>query len=390
MNKKREVYLDYAATTPIDSQVLKKVKYHLKKTYGNTSSLHQVGNRAKKVVETSRKVIAKYLNASKEEIFFTSSATESNNTILKGVSEVYRNKGKHIIISSIEHDCIMKSAYYLSKRGFRITKIPVDKFGFINLNTLKRIISKDTILVSVMHANNEIGTIEPIEEIGKICRKNKVFFHTDASQTFGKIPIDTKAMNIDLLTASSHKMYGPKGVALLYKKKGIRIEPLLHGGGHEKGLRSSTVNAPLIAGFAKAVEITHKEIHQETKREKKLRDKFIKKVLNSIPDSYLNGPAEKRLANNINIRFSFVEGEAVVMRLDKQGICTSTGSACSSQSLKPSHVLTEIGLRPEEIHGAIRFSIGKWTKKKDLENTAEILTKVIIDLRKLSPFTNHE
>ncbi|MBI4653007.1 cysteine desulfurase [Candidatus Kuenenbacteria bacterium] len=340
--------------------------------------------------------------AKPNEIIFTGSATESNCLALKGIA-LARQSG-HIIISSIEHACIIEAAKWLEKQGFEITRLKVDKHGLVDLNDVKKAIKKNTILVSIMHANNEIGTIQPIKEIGEIIRKkseilnstfaktsvgrqkSKIYFHIDASQSFGKISIDVNKMNIDLLTASSHKMYGPKGAACLFIREGIKIEPILLGGGHEKGLRSSTVNIPAIIGFSEAIKICQKEMFIENKRLSKLRDKLIKGILNKIPDSYLNGHLTKRLPNNVNFWFSGIEGESIVIQLDLLGIATSTGSACSSEKLEPSHVLLAIGLEHHQAHGSLRLSLGRWTTEKDIDYVLKILPGVIKNLRKISPF----
>jgi len=383
----KKIYLDYAATTPVDKRVVKAMLPYFTEEFGNPASLHSFGQKAKEVLEKSRETIAKVLNAEAQEIVFTASATESNNLALKGIALANSNKGKHIIISSIEHDCVLNSAKWLSKQGFEVEKLSVDKYGLVDPAEVKKALKRNTILVAVMHANNEIGTIEPIIEIGKICRSKNVYFHTDAAQSFGKIPLDVQKMNIDLLTASSHKMYGPKGVALLFIKQGVRIEPLLHGGGHEFGLRSSTVNLPAIVGFTKAVEICQKEMEEEESRLTKLRDKLIEGVLKKIPNSHLNGHPEKRLPNNANFWFEFVEGESIVMQLDSYGIAGSTASACSSPKLEPSHVLLACGLRPEQAHGSLRLSLGRWTEKEDIDCVLKILPMIIRKLREISPFT---
>lgn len=381
---KKSFYFDYASTTPVDSHVLKTMLPYFSDKFGNCASLHSFGAEALEALKQSRKTIAKSLNTKPQEIIFTGSATESNNLALKGVA-LFKKKG-HIIISSIEHACIIETAKWLAKNGFKITIVPVDKYGFVNPKDIKKAIRKDTILVSIMHANNEIGTIQPIVEIGKICRQKKVLFHTDAAQSFGKIPIDVKKMNINLLTASSHKMYGPKGAALLYIKDGMKIEPILHGGEQEFGLRSSTVNIPATVGFAKAVEICQKEMKRESNRQTKMRNKLIKEVLKTIPRSYLNGDAKNRLPNNINVRFDSVEGEAITTRLNELGIAVSTASACASPKLEPSHVLLACGLKPEQAHGAIRITIGRFTKEKDVNYLIKSLKKVVSDLRRISPF----
>jgi len=382
-----KTYLDYAATTPVDPRVLKAMFPYFTEKFGNSVSLHSFGEEAKKALEKTRLIIAKALNAkNKDEIIFTSSATESNNLVIKGIAFANQNKGKHIIISSIEHDCVLNSAEWLKKQGFKVTKIKVDKYGLIDPKDVEKAIRKDTILVSIIHGSNEIGTIEPIEKIGKICEKKKVYFHTDAVQSFGKMPIDVQKMKVDLLTASSHKIYGPKGAALLYVRNGTKIEPLIHGGGHEFGLRASTVNVPAIVGFGKAVEICEKEMKKEMKRQEKLRNKLINGVLKKIPNSHLNGPSKKRLSNNANFWFSYVEGESIVMDLNSYGIAASTGSACSSEKLEPSHVLLACGLRPEQAHGSLRLTIGRWTKEKDINYLLKILPKTIKKLRKISPY----
>jgi len=383
---KRKIYLDYAATTPVDPRVIRTMLPYFNKKFGNTMSLHSFGQEAKSALEENREEVAGLMGAKPNEIVFTGSATESNNLALKGVAFANRNKGNHIIISSIEHPCIMESAIWLETQGFEITRLPVDKYGFISLEDLKKAIKKETILVSIIHASNEIGTIEPIEEIGKICKGKGVYFHTDAAQTFGKIPIDVNKMNIDLLSASSHKMYGPKGAACLYVKEGVNIQPILHGGGQEMGLRSATVNVPAIVGMAQACKIAKREMKKEGQKLTKLRDRLIKGVLKKIPNSYLNGHPQKRLANNANFWFEFVEGESIVIQLDLLGIAASTGSACSSAKLEPSHILMAIGLKHEQAHGSLRLTLGRWTTEKEIGFVLKVLPKIIKKLREISPF----
>ncbi len=384
--KQKYYYFDYAATTPVDPRVLKAMLPYFEADFANTMSLHSMGQSAKEAVEKSREIIAKALNCSDNEIFFTSSATESNNTVLKGIAWANKNKGNHIIISSIEHACIIESAKWLEGQGFNVTRLKVDKYGAVNPEDVRRAITDKTILVSIIHASNEIGTIQPIKEIGKICKEKEVYFHTDASQSFGKIPIDVEKMNVDLLTASSHKMYGPKGVGLLYIRKGTIITPLLSGGGQERGLRSSTVNVGGIIGFAKAVDLCLKEMKKEGQRLIKMRDRVIKTVLKNVSNSYLNGDPKNRLPNNINLRFDFIEGEALTIMLDGFGIEASTGSACSSIKLEPSHVLIAIGLKPQEAHGSLRLSLGRLTTDKDVDYLLKYLPVVVDRLRKISPF----
>ncbi|MBZ9577730.1 cysteine desulfurase [Patescibacteria group bacterium] len=384
--KNKKIYFDYAATTPVDPRVKKVVEPFFIEKFGNTMSLHSFGQDAKIALEKSREAVANLIGAKPNEIIFTGSATESNNLVLKGIVFANRNKGRHIIISQIEHPCIMETANWLEKQGFKITRLPVDKYSLVNPLDVKKAIRKDTILVSIIHGSNEIGTIQPIEKIGKICKEKGVYFHTDAVQSFGKIPIDV--MNIDLLTASSHKMYGPKGAACLFVREGTKIEPLLHGGGQEMGLRGSTVNVPAIVGFAKACEICKKEMKKESQRLTKLRDKLIKNVL-KIENSHLNGHPTRRLPNNANFWFSFIEGESLVTQLDLLGAAVSTGSACSSAKLEPSHILLAIGLKPQEAHGSLRISLGRWTKEKDIDYLIKVLPGIVKKLRKISPF-KHE
>jgi len=391
---KKKIYLDYAATTPVDPLVVKAMLPYFSEKFGNTMSLYNWGQEAKLALEKSRETVADLMGAKPNEIIFTSSATESNNLALKGIAFANKEKGKHIIISQIEHPCIMESAKWLQTQGFKVTKLKVDKYGLVNLEDLKKAIKKNTILVSIIHASNEIGTIQPIEKIGEIIKKSKIqnpkskiYFHADCAQSFGKIPIDVNKMNIDLLTASSHKMYGPKGAACLFVREGTKIEPLLHGGGHESGLRSSTVNVAAIVGFAEACKICKKEMKAENKRLTKLRNKLIRGVLEKIEFSHLNGHPKKRLPNNTNFWFSFVEGESLVIQLDLLGVAASTGSACSSAKLEPSHVLLAIGLKPQEAHGSLRLSLGRWTTEEEINKVLEILPKAIKKLREISPFT---
>jgi len=382
----KRIYLDYAATTPVDKRVLKEMQPYFSEKFGNTMSLHSFGQEAKFALDQSRQVLADLINAKPNEIIFTGSATESNNLAFKGLAfnMPKGSRARHIIISSIEHACIMETAKWLS-RGFKVTKIPVDKYGMVNPKDVEREIRPETILVSVIHASNEIGTIQKIAEIGKICREKKVYFHTDASQSLGKIPIDVKKMNVDLLTASSHKIYGPKGAGLLYVREGIKLVPLLHGGGQENGLRSSTVNVPAIVGFAKAAEICKKEMAAEGKRLIKLRDKLIKGVL-KISNSHLNGHSKNRLPNNANFWFEFVEGESLIMRLDLEGIACSTGSACSSFKLEPSYVLMALGLKPQESHGSLRVSLGRFTTEKEIDQLIKVLPGIVKKIRDISPY----
>jgi len=381
---KKQIYLDNAATTFISKEVLDEMLPYFNEKYGNASSIHSKGIEAKEALEKSRAIIAKSINAKTSEIIFTSGGTESNNFAIKGLVFSFPNK-KHIITTKIEHDSILKTCKWLEENGFRITYLDVDKEGFVSLENLEKAITKDTLLFSCIHGNNEIGTIQNLEELGNICKKYNIFFHTDACQSYTKTKIDVKKQNLDLVTLNAHKIHGPKGVGALYIKEGIKITPLLHGGGHEKELRSGTENIPGIVGFAKSSQIiTKKDIEKMTK----LRDYFVSEIEKRIPNTKLNGPRRNnRLCNNINISFLGVEGESIVAYLNMHGISTSTGSACSSHSLTPSHVLKAIKNNKEEIAGAVRFSISKYTTKEELDFTLKILEETIKRLRKTSPLT---
>lgn len=380
---KKEIYLDHASTTYLDPRVTKAMLPYFEKEFGNPGSLHNLGLRAKSAVDNSKKKIAKILNCLPEEIIFTSGGTESINLAIKGVAFA---KGKgHIITSEIEHPAVLETCRYLEKKSFSVTYLGVDKFGMISLEDLRKAIRPDTILISIMAANNEIGTIEPITEIGKLCQERKILFHTDACQAGGVLDLDVKKLNINLMTLNGSKIYGPKGIGILYRKKGIRLEPLIHGGGQESGLRSGTENVAGIIGFAKALEIAQSEKDSENKRLVDLRDYFVREVLKRIPKTFLNGHPTKRLPNNANISFLNIEGESILLYLNEAGIYVSTGSACSSHKLEISHVLNAIGLKHDAAHGSIRFTLGKRTTKKDLDAVLKVLPGIIESLRKLSP-----
>jgi len=383
---KREVYLDYAATTPIRPEVFQAMEPYLTKEFGNPSSIHHFGKQARIAIEEAREKIAKALGAKNEEIIFTSGGTESNNMALKGVAYALSDKGKHIITSSIEHHAILEPCHFLEKLGFEITYLPVDKEGFIDPDSLRKAIRKDTILISIMHANNEIGTIEPIEELTKITKEYEIYFHTDAVQTVGHIPVNVDKLGVDLLSISAHKFYGPKGIGALYIRKGTKIHPLIHGGEQEQRKRAGTENVAGIVGMGKAIEISILELDNERERLINLRDYFIKEVEKRIEEVYLNGPREIRLPNNINFSFAYIEGESILLNLDLEGIAISTGSACSSASLEPSHVLSSIGLPIELAHSAVRFTLGHYTTKEDLDYTLEVLEKTVKRLRDISPY----
>lgn len=392
MTDSKYVYLDYNATTPMDPRVIEVIQKHFKETYGNASSLHSIGQNAHQIMEESRETIASFINADKDDIFFTSSGTEADNLAIKGVAFKFKDRGNHIITSSIEHHAVENPCKELEKLGYKVTFLPVDKYALIDLNELENAITDKTILITIMFANNEIGTIEPIKEIGAIARRHDVIFHTDAVQAIGKVPIDVKEMNIDMLSSSAHKLYGPKGIGMLYiRNKGKRegwgkyIEPLMHGGEHERKMRPSTEAVPLIAGYAKAIELCKEDMIKEMERQTKLRDKIIKTVTENIEDSYLHGHPTQRLPNNVNLGFKYIEGESILLSLDMEGIAASTGSACSSVSLEASHVLLAIGLRPEEAHGSLRISFGRFTTEEDIDYFLEKLPPIIERLRKMSP-----
>jgi cysteine desulfurase len=391
------VYLDNAATTPMDPRVIDEINKHFNETYGNASSLHSIGQKAHQVLEKSREIVASLINADKDDIYFTSSGTESDNIAIKGVALKNKERGNHIITTVIEHHAVENPCKELEKKGFEVTYLPVDYYGLISLDDLKKAITDKTILISIMFANNEIGTIEPIKEIGAIAKNNDILFHTDAVQAFGKVPIDVNEMNIDLLSTSSHKLYGPKGVGMLYirnqgKRKGWGkyIESIMHGGGHEKKLRPSTENIPGIAGFAKAVELARDEMTGEIKRHTTLRDKIIKAIIENIEETYLYGHPTIRLPNNINIGFKFIEGESILLSLDMENIGASTGSACSSKSLEPSHVLLAIGIKKADAHGSLRITLGRFTTEEEVDYFLEKLPPIIERLRKMSPLTKDE
>jgi cysteine desulfurase len=381
----KEIYLDNAATTKVDEKVLKAMLPFLEEKYGNASSTHLKGEEARRAVEEARTTIAKAIGAKHKEIIFTGSGTESNNMVLKGLFFSNKNKGKnHIITTKIEHDCVLNSCKWLEKQGAEVTYLDVDEEGFVDLTQLKDSINERTILVSVIHGNNEIGTIQDLEQIGKICKEKNVLFHTDACQSFTKTKLDVNRFNLDFVTLNAHKIHGPKGVGALYirKERQENITPLLHGGGHEFGLRSSTENVAGIVGLEKASRIAN---DRDVKIMKKLRDKFIEEIL-KIPKTNLNGAeGDKRLCNNINISFNNIEGEAIGSFLNSKGIFTSTGSACSSHSLKSSHVLLALGKTPLQANSSVRFSISKYTTEGEIDLVIEELKKIVERLRKISP-----
>ena len=387
----RRIYMDHAAGMPVDERVLKAMTPFFIVDYGNPSSVHSFGNEARRAIDQSRGQVAGLIGAEKkEEVIFTSGGTESNNLAIKGVAYRNKNKGNHIITSSIEHISVMNICKHLSKQGFEITYLPVDKYGIVDIQSLENEITDKTILVSIMYADGEIGAIEPIREIGEIVHNKKAFFHVDAVAAAGQIPIDVQKENIDLLSFSSNSMYGPKGVGALYIKTGTRVQSVLQGGGQERGLRSGTENMPGIVGMGKAAEIAKAEMSHEAERLTGLRDQFIKGVLDSIPESYLNGHPTRRLPNNVNVRFSYIEGESLILSLDMEGVACSSGSACTSKTLEPSHVLLATGLRHEEAHGSLLSTLGKQNIEDDVEYVLGLLPDIVKRLRKISPLTPKE
>ncbi|MCI5878058.1 MAG: cysteine desulfurase NifS [Lachnospiraceae bacterium] len=379
------IYLDNAATTQVYPEVLEAMIPYFTEHYGNPSSIYSFAGESKRAVDAARNTMAEFLNASTEEIYFTGGGSESDNWALKATAEAYANKGKHIITSKIEHHAVLHTCEWLEKHGFEVTYLNVDENGLVDLEELKAAIRPDTILISVMFANNEIGTIEPIAEIGKIAKEHGVLFHTDAVQAFGHVPIDVQAMNIDMLSASGHKINGPKGIGLMYIRKGIKIGSFIHGGAQERHRRAGTHNVPGIVGFAKAVELASRDMDKRMKYETELRDYYISRVEKEIPYAKLNGDRVKRLPNNTNFCFRFIEGESMLILLDQKGICASSGSACTSGSLDPSHVLLAIGLPHEIAHGSLRATLSEKTTKEDIDFTVDELKKIIERLRSMSP-----
>jgi len=381
----KTIYLDHAATTATDPEVLEAMLPYFHEHYGNPSSIYSISRVSKNAIENAREIVANALGANPKEIVFTSGGSESDNFAIKGVALAKQQKGNHIITSSIEHHAVLYSCKFLEKNGFTVTYLPVDHDGIVKLDELEKAITPQTILITIMHANNETGTIQPIRQIGEIARKHGITFHTDAVQTFGHIPVNVDDLNVDLLSISAHKFYGPKGVGALYIRKGMKITPLIHGGDQERRRRASTENVPGIVGLGKAVEIAGKVIENEAIRQTKLRDEFIRAILDNIENARLNGHPSLRLPNNVNISFEGVEGESILLNLDMEGIAASTGSACSSSSLEPSHVLLSIGLTHEFAHGSVRFTMGKQTTRDELDHVVEVLPGIVKKLRAMSP-----
>ncbi len=381
----KRIYLDYAATTPTHPDVIKVMMPYLDEKYGNPSSVHSFGQEAKSAVEDARAEIAALIRARPDEIYFTSGGTEADNFAMKGLAYAYQDKGKHIIVSAIEHHAVMEPAHFLEKQGFQVTYLGVDRHGLVDPEALRKALRKDTIIVSVMHANNEIGTIEPVKEIAAIAHEPGAVFHTDAVQTAGSLPVDVNDLKVDTLALSAHKIYGPKGVGALYIRKGTRIVPFMQGGGQEKRKRASTENVPGIVGLAKAAELAMSEMAARNQHCTTLRDRLIKGLFDRIKDIRLNGHPTLRLPNNVNIAVSRVEGEAMLLQMDQKGIAASSGSACTSGNLDPSHVLLACGLLHEEAHGSLRFTVGRLTTEPDIDYVIDVLPPIVEKLRAISP-----
>ena len=379
------IYMDHSATSPVDPEVFEAMKPYFTDSFGNASTLYSLGREGKKAMESAREEVASIIGAETKEIIFTSGGTESDNIAILGTAYKLKKKGNHIITSDIEHPAVDETCKYLEKNGFTITYLPVYEDGIVKVKDLEDAITDKTILITIMHANNEIGTIQPIAEIGKIARENNIYFHTDAVQTVGKIPVNVNDLNVDMLSLSAHKLYGPKGVGALYMKQGVRIEPIMYGGGHEKGIRPGTENVPGIVGLGKACSIAKENLQRDAQRLISLRDMLIDGVLSEIEESYLNGHRTKRLPNNANFRFTGIEGESLILHLDGKGIATSTGSACSSTKLEPSHVLMAIGLKQVEAHGSLRISLGHENTEEDINYTISAIKEIVEKLRKMSP-----
>jgi cysteine desulfurase len=387
----KRVYMDYSAGKPVDPRVIEELLPYMRSLYGNPSSLHAFGQEAKNALEEARAKVAQLINAEKKEsIIFTSGATESNNLAIKGIAYRYKDRGTRIITSSVEHMSVVNPCKFLTTKGFEAVFLPVDQYGFVNLEALEKELTDKTVLVTMVYANGEIGTIEPIRDISKIVHSKNTYLHVDATAANGQVPIDVKNDGIDLLSLSSNDMYGPKGVGALYIKEGIRVEPSLHGGGQERGLRSGTENIPGIIGFGKAAEIARTEMQTESERLVKLRDRLIKGLLEPTRYSFLNGHATKRLSNNVSVRYSFIEGESMLLSLDIMGVAASSGSACTAKTLEPSHVLLAIGLKHEEAHGSLMFSLGKQNTEEEADYVISLMPGIVKRLRSMSPLTPKE
>lgn len=386
----KQIYLDYSATTPVKEEVVKEMIPYYTEVYGNPSSIYSVGLEAKAGLETARKRVAELIGAQPAEIRFTSCGTEADNWVLEGVADALKNKGNHIITSKIEHHAILHTCEYLEKHGYEVTYLDVDSEGFVKPEALEAAIKDTTVLVSIMMVNNEVGTIEPIKELAAVAKAHGVLFHTDAVQALGNVPIDVKDLGVDFLSMSAHKIYGPKGVGALYVRKGARLNNFMHGGAQESKKRAGTENMAGIAGFGKAAELAKNNLDSHIEHCTALRDRLWDKISSIIPDVQLNGSPEKRHPGNLNISFDYIEGEAILLMLDANGICVSTGSACSSSSLAPSHVLDALGVPITKMNGTIRFTVGDFTTEEDIDKVAEVLAKIVARLRDLSPVTGQK
>ncbi|MCX6007886.1 MAG: cysteine desulfurase NifS [Chloroflexi bacterium] len=386
----KRVYMDYAATTPVMPEVIEAMEPYFHDKFGNPSSIHSMGQEGRDAVEKARGQIAFLIRCQPESVVFTGCGTEADNHAIKGVAFANREKGNHIITTTIEHHAVIYTCEFLKSMGFDVTFVPVDKYGMVDPGDIKKAITKKTLLVSVMHANNEVGTIQPIEEIGKITRETGVYFHVDAVQTFGHLPIDVDKLGIDFLSASAHKLYGPKGVGMLYIRPGSSIVSLLHGGEQEEGRRAGTENVAGITGFGKAAEIARQDMQKEADALTGYRKKMIESIMGTVSDTYLNGHPQIRLPNNVNFSFDFIEGESILMYLDAEGICASTGSACSSASSEPSHVLTAMGIPVERARGSLRLTMGRWTAQDDVDKVVEALPRIVAKLREMSPLVKEK
>ncbi len=381
----KRIYLDYAATTPTHPEVVKAMLPYFTDRFGNPSSIYSYGQEAKEVLEEARKTVASFLGARDDEIVFTGSGTEADNFALEGVAFANENKGNHIITSAIEHHAVIETCHFWEKHGFNVTYLPVDKYGVVDPDDVKKAITSKTILVSIMHANNEIGTVEPIAEIAKLTKEAGVYFHTDAVQTVGHLPLAVDELGVDLLSLSAHKLYGPKGVGVLYIRKGTKMVPFIHGGAQERNRRASTENVAGIVGLARACILAKEEMDEEAERLVRLRDRLAKGLLERIDNILLNGHPTQRLPNNVNVSINFVEGESMCLNLDLEGVSSSTGSACSSTNAEPSHVLLAIGLPPNRAYGSLRFTLGKWTTTEEIDRVLEVLPPIVAKLRAISP-----
>lgn len=383
------IYMDNSATTPVRKEVVEEMLPYMTESFGNPSSIYEIGKISKHAIDRARKKVADALGAEENEIYFTSGGTESDNWAIKGIAFANQNKGKHIITSSIEHHAVLHTCAWLEGQGFEVTYLPVDKYGMVSPEELKKAIREDTILISIMLANNEIGTIQPVEEIGKIAKEHRIYFHTDAVQAIGHVPIDVKKLNINLLSLSGHKFEGPKGCGALYIRKGTKIQSLLHGGAQERKHRAGTENVPAIVGLGKAIELATAEIEESNKTLLELRERLTRELL-KIPKTHLNGHPTQKLANNVNVTFEYIEGESLLLLLNAKGIFASTGSACNSTSLEPSHVLMACGVPHEIVHGSLRLSLGRMNTERDVDRVLEAVPEIVQKLRNMSPLTPKE